>query len=153
MELIALLPRDRTQVGVLQLWRSGALVQTFPVFGKSDNAKAQQQGNAKRDPLFPFGDTPTGKWKVTAATKPQENTHTYGPYPVFMLWPLDGQAYTSHDPKHRRSGIWLHSGGLNAAGALRPTYGCLRVHNETMARLHELIAQHGPITNLETKEI
>ena len=152
MQLIAILPNDRSQIGELQIWRNGALVQKFPVLGKADNALAKKSGNASRDQLFPFGDTPTGKWKVTAAPKPQADTSTYGIHPVFMLWPLDGNAMISHDAKHRRVGIWLHAGVLNGAGQLRPTYGCLRVHNETMGRLHELIAQHGPITTLEVKE-
>lgn len=152
MNLIALLPKDRTQRGKLQLWRDGSLIQVFDVLGKSDNETARKRNNTSRNPLLPFGDTPVGTWKV--AVGPIKSDHkTYGHNPVLMLWPTGGPALVSHDAAHRRTGIWLHGGDTNALGNLRPTFGCLRVHNETMARLHELSKQHGQITTLETKEV
>lgn len=152
MEITVLLPKNRTQLGTLTATHDGRELGSYAVYGKSDNATAKAKGNADRDPLKPFGDTPTGHWKVTVGNK-HADTHTYGTEPVFMLWPLDGQALASHGPRYRRTGIWLHGGGLNAAGGLRPTFGCLRVHNETMAKLHTFIRQLGPISTFVTKEI
>lgn len=155
MELIALLPKDRTKLGMLEVRDGAKLIETFQVYAKADNAMAAKHGNAKRNPIKPFGDTPLGTWnaRLGKAFTSVEDIRTYGPNPVLTLWPTGGQALISHEPKNRRTGIWLHGGDLNASGALRPTYGCLRVHDSTMARLHELSKQHGPITTLETKEL
>ena len=152
MHIVANLPRDRTQTGTLEVWHDGALVASYLCYAKADNAEAARRGNPERDPLKPFGDTPCGKWKATVGNA-QENIATYGPEPVIMLWPLDGQAYASHQPQNRRVGIWIHGGALNEAGGLRPTYGCIRVHNETMAALHTHIRQVGDIEYVETREV
>lgn len=154
MELVAIFPKDRTKLGTIEARNGASLIESFQMYAKSDNAEAAKHGNASRNPLKPFGDTPTGTWNVRTgkAFTSAADVRTYGPNPVFTLWPTGGQALASHGPNNRRTGIWLHGGALNASGGLRPTFGCLRVHNETMARLHDLAKQHGPITTLETKE-
>lgn len=152
MRIEITLPRDRTQPGRLVVFGpNGTQLGSFPALGKADNQEAARRGNPTRNPLRPFGDTPTGTWSAKVG-KVMPDTSTYGLHPVIYLWPTGGDALTSHSPLNRRTGIWLHGGSLGAAGQLRPTYGCIRVHDGTMARLHGWIRQYGPITNLEIKE-
>lgn len=151
MNLIATFPADRHQLGTLKAMANGSLLASWSAYGKADDAEAARFGNPSRNPLQRFGDTPVGMWKVTLG-KVNPPVETYGPNPVLMLWPLSGQALASHGPDRRRAGIWVHGGDLNAAGGLRPTYGCVRVANETMAAILALSAIHGPIETLETRE-
>lgn len=151
MRLVATFPADRSQQGKLQAFVGQAQIGEWPCLGKADNARAKQSGNPTRDPLKQFGDTPTGTWKVRVGTV-QTDIATYGLLAPFTLWPSGGAALESHSPTNRRTGIWIHGGALNAAGGLRPTYGCIRVHDATMDALHALARKHGPIETLETQE-
>lgn len=151
MTLIALLPVDRNQLGTLQACFDGAVAETFPCLGKADLATAARKGNPKCNPERPYGDTPTGTWRLRVGGI-QRDSHAYGTHRVLLLWPLGGQGYLSYT-LGGRGGIWIHGGDLNAAGGLRPTYGSIRVSNETMARLLVLIDQHGQIETLEIKEV
>lgn len=150
LTLIATLPTDRAQTGTLQVILNGATMESFPCLGKADNDMARRKGNPSRNPERPYGDTPTGTWTVRVGITKREQD-VYGKHPVLMLWPTGGQAMKAYNIG-RRSGIWIHGGEPSATGGLRPTYGCIRVLDETMARLHELIRQHGQIETLETKE-
>ncbi len=152
LHLIALLPVDRSQQGTLQVWSDGSLVASFPCLGKADDAMARQKGNPKRERRRPFGDTPLGTWTVRVGIRKRE-VDVYGPEMVLMLWPTGGEAMQAYAAPNRRNGIWIHGGDPNAAGGLRPTYGCLRVSNKTMAELHKLIARFGFPVTLETKEV
>lgn len=151
MNLIALLSADRNQLGTLQVCLNGAISESFPCLGKADRETAARKGNPKCNPERPYGDTPTGAWRVRVGGI-QKDPHVYGPNRVLLLWPLGGQGYLAYTIGGR-GGIWIHGGDPNAAGGLRPTYGCIRVSNETMARLLELIDQHGQIETLEIKEV
>ena len=152
MKMVALLPKDRRQVGVLEVSNGATAVESMPVLGLADSAMAKQKGNPTRNPERCYGDTPTGVWKVHISIIMRDE-HAFGPHKVLLLSPISGQAYRSYLAPARRNGILIHGGAPGAGGVLRPTYGCLRVSNDHMARLHELIAQHGPITTLETKEV
>lgn len=151
MKLIATFPTDRAKLGTLEAFDNrDARIGSWPCFGKADNATAAKKGNPSRNPERPFGDTPLGEWTVNVGGINKDKA-TYGPHQVFMLWPTAGQALVAYN-QWKRSGIWLHGGDLNAAGQLRPTYGCIRVANATMAELHEIVRRLGKFTTLETKE-
>ncbi len=152
MKWIAILPDDRNQQGTLEVWIDGGKSAEFPCLGKADDNMARQKGNPKRDRLRPFGDTPLGTWTVRVGVRRRE-IDTYGPAMVLMLWPTGGEAMKAYASPNRRNGIWIHGGLLNAAGGLRPTYGCLRVSNTTMVELHKFIARFGSPENLEIKEV
>jgi hypothetical protein len=126
---------------------AGNILAVVPFLALSDNARAAQEGNPTRDPLKPYGDTPTGVWAVQQGT-PQLNVRTYGPYAPLILSPLSGQAVLAY-ADGKRSGIWVHSGDLSTTGHLRPTYGCIRVHNSSLGLFRELSQAHGPIARLE----
>jgi hypothetical protein len=150
MKLVATFRKDRSLMSELKVTHSGG-VETFLCLGKADDAMAAKKRNKLRDPRRPYGDTPTGTWTARLGVI-QREARTYGPYAVIMLWPESGQAKEAYEPPNPRSGIWIHGGDLNSNRQLRPTFGCIRVSNETMARLVELLNQNGRIATLETKE-
>ena len=150
MNLVATFPQDRSKVGSLVVEHPGG-VESFPCLGKADDAMAAKKRNKMRDPLRPYGDTPLGTWTARLGVI-QRETSAYGPFPVIALWPERGQALQAYALPNPRSGIWLHGGDKNSQGHLRPTFGCIRVSNETMARLVELLKQNGQVATLETKE-
>lgn len=153
MRIEITLPRDRTQPGRVAVFApTGAQLGRFPALGKADDQEAARRGNPTRNPLRPFGDTPTGTWRARVGPA-MPDTFTYGIHPVIYLWPTGGDALASHSPLNRRTGIWLQGGALGPGGQLRPTYGGIRVHDGTMARLHGWIRQYGPISNFEIKEL
>jgi len=138
---------DRSTGHMTAYNEAGEVLAVVPFLAVADHTKAVQEGNPTRSPLKPYGDTPTGVWSVRVGT-PQLNVKTYGPYAPLILTPVSGEAVVAYKEGHR-SGIWVHSGDLNSAGRLRPTYGCIRVHNSTLGLFRELAQAHGPITRLE----
>lgn len=76
------LPSDRTSTGFIMLVAGGkTLAGPFRVLGKADNAMAAKKGNATRDPKQPYGDTPTGEYAGTLATRGK----SYGPHGVIEM--------------------------------------------------------------------
>ena len=152
MNLIAIFKKNRSLPGEYQVWHEGAIVDSFPCLGKADDAMAKQKGNPSRNPERQYGDTPTGVWRMSIGIV-MANANTYGPNKVLVMWPTAGQALTAYGPPGKRNGIWTHGGKPNLAGGLRPTYGCIRLFDKDMARLHEYFAQYGQTqAMLETKE-
>ena len=152
MTLSVTLSKDRKILGTIESRSdAGRIGGPWECYGKSDNAKAAAQGNPTRNPLKKFGDTPTGTYSLTLAGQPQADTRTFGPHPVIMMEAKSGQCLDAVS-KGGRAGIWLHGGHLNGVGKLRPTYGCLRVHNATMVEIIALVKQFGPLEEMIVKE-
>ncbi|MBI4907497.1 MAG: L,D-transpeptidase [Acidobacteria bacterium] len=128
------LQRDRTKTGTLTVTSAAGatLAGPFDALCKADNAAAAARGNPSRDPTKSYGDTPTGKYRgfVSALARTPVNDRTYGPQSVITLDPVSGQAKTAKE--NGRWGLLIHGGALNAAGKLRPTFGCVRVSNTSM---------------------
>lgn len=128
-----ILYRDRWKPGSLRI-----LDQIFTCLGRSDNAAAAKHGNPTRLTTFPFGDLPTGDYMATR-TVPGKPEKAYGRGIRWVLNPLSGDALTA---KHNgRYGLLIHSGALMPDGRLRPTHGCLRVHDTTI----EWLAANTPL--------
>lgn len=135
------LPADRTRPGELRVVGDGAPSATDPAasgpwrcLGKADNQSAAQHGNPARDPTLPFGDHPTGDYALVAIHRFDEASSKYGPGWI-SLDPTGGDALTAE--RNGRFGLLIHGGRLRD-GALRPTFGCLRVDNATVRALLEL---------------
>ena len=110
--------------------------------GKADNDAASAHGNPSRDPTRAFGDTPCGTYGIAVGTVEQPE-HAYGPHPVIHIVPLTGDGIERARNERMQPyqlGLLIHSGPLNAAGQLRPTHGCLRVHDDDQAKLVEMLA-------------
>lgn len=131
------LPANRALPGWLRvLDEHGAALYCCECLGKADGLAAIKARNPTRDPLQPFGDTPLGQWRGRISAKPMADTRTYGIHPVIMLDPVGGDALRAQK-EGKRSGMWLHGGALRI-GSLRPTYGCIRVADDSMAAILEI---------------
>jgi len=148
------LPRDRTQTGSLSVSDDAgtALAGPFDALGKADNAAAKARGNPTRDPTRSFGDTPTGGYRgfVNHLTRTPANDRTYGPQAIITLDPTSGQAKIAKT--NGRFGLLIHGGDLNAAGRLRPTFGCVRLSNPSMKKLLAAIPD-GEKIEVSVKEV
>ena len=140
MRIDIILPANRNLPGWLRLLDAqGNLLFACPCLGKADNAMAAAKGNPTRNPLLPFGDTPLGQWEGRISARPMSNTRTYGIHRVIDLHATGGDALRAQNNK--RDGIWIH-GGAARMGRLRPTYGCIRVADEHMGALLEILDKH-----------
>ena len=66
------------------------LVGPFPVAGRASDEPAAMHGNDSRDPLLPYGDAPTGKYRLSQLVKGR-NEREFGPA-VLVLEPVSGDA-------------------------------------------------------------
>ncbi len=155
MTLRAVLPKDRNIPGeLIALDDDGNVIHHCPVLGRADNAKARQMGNPTRNPLLPFGDTPTGLYRCRKHG-PVAPASTYGIYPVIVLTPISGDALRSYGGTRPRAGLWMHEGDPGALAAwayLRATYGCLRISRDDMRQVWLLAATFGDPETLEVLE-
>ncbi len=135
------IPANRNLRGVLRLIdERGVTVFTCPALAKADNARARREGNPSRDPLKRFGDTPLGTWegRIGPRFSKPEDVRTYGVHRVITLRATGGDALVAAK-KGKRSGIWLHGGAPGIGGILRPTFGCVRVADDHMGAILEII--------------
>lgn len=143
MRIEILLPRDRSSLGTLQAFNDDGEPVVGPVkcLGKADNAAAKLHGNPDRISIKPFGDTPTGEYRVAQLISHSGETeiHTYGTYPSILLDPLAGDALTAK--QNGRLGLMIHGGDAGPSGRLRPTYGCIRVAELSERNLAALVVQ------------
>lgn len=137
------LSTDRRQEGTLSLVdvRNPAapkkLAGPFVALGKSDNKTAADHANKDRDPLKPYGDTPTGEYEIPRLVSTGGTTaykaSSYGGEGALVLSPTSGDAKTA--AKNGRTGLLIHGGDPNKQGRLRPTHGCVRLSNADMKKL------------------
>lgn len=129
---------DRQNTGFIMVIddRGTPLAGPFRVLGRADGATAAGKRNPDRTPTRPYGDTPTGQYSVPEGgvfptgngTNYQERS--FGTNGAIRMEGVDGDALIAAE--NGRTGLLIHGGDLNAAGRLRPTYGCLRVRNDAM---------------------
>lgn len=145
---------DREKLGSYKLVneKTNVTVQSGVVLGLSDNSAAKAHDNPMRDPLKPFGDTPTGVWIGTLFAA-STDTHAYGPNKRLLLTPVSGDAKTAST----RTGIMCHGGDLNPFykqwDGLRPTDGCLRFHDAEIKSITDFVSAAGTKVNVTVTEI
>lgn len=139
MRLLAELPPDRETEGRFSVFDdAGAMVLTsVRCFGEADDAEERRRGTADDDPIGLYGDHPFGEYRVTAIEQGKQPARSYGAF-FFRLFPLSGEAKTAWEAGRR--GVGIHGGDLRSGGSLRPTFGCLRIDNETCETLAKLLA-------------
>lgn len=123
--------KDRTKLGQADLFDRDILsAGPFACLGLADRAAAASHSNPDRNPLRPFGDTPTGLY-IGAVVPQSPDFRTYGAYGRIMLTPHSGQCCVAEAEPNLRMGLMIHGGALNPAygkwGGLRPTHGCIRM--------------------------
>lgn len=143
------LPRDRWRLGTLQVEDvAGHLVAgPFPCYGKADNAEALAHGNPSRAPTRPYGDHPLGIYRITEF---REHYKDFGPW-FILLEPTAGPALVA--ARNGRSGLAIHGGPLNAEGRLRPTFGCVRVHDATLLAIRSFLSVGDSVFSEEALDV
>ena len=143
MRLIATLPRDRREPGILELLDGdGRRLHRCPCRGKADGAWAVKKGNPSRDPMRVGGDTPTGGWGETRTDvrEPGEGELNMGRWVWWLGPPLGGAPRTGQAVDAARNGrtqLAIHAG--RGDGDLMATHGCLRIRDRDAATLADLI--------------
>lgn len=134
---------DRTQGGEIALLDANnkVLWGPRPALGKAAMDTAKDKGNKGANPLYPFGDTPTGTYavKMIRGTKDLD-LKAYGPSGAIVLDPIGGEALLAE--ANGRTGLWIHGGDSGTGGGLRRTNGCVRVSNQDMGSLVAAIVAH-----------
>jgi hypothetical protein len=141
--IVIRLPSDRTKVGELSLYSDEGLVIAgpFPAIGRSSQGVADHPPggtapNPTRDPIRPYGDTPTGEYYFRDIIPSGDGTthaaSSYGSSGVIRMWPSGGQALEAE--RNGRTAIFIHAGDLYQ-GRLKGTSGCIRLFESDMAQL------------------
>jgi hypothetical protein len=126
------LPENRDYAGRLEvLDASGAVVfGPVPAAGRAHDALAKAHGNASRNPLRLYGDTPLGTYVVRGIVESGAGTG------AVLLEPASGQAALAD--AHGRFRLFIQGGGDDDEG-LRATAGGVRIHDRDQQRLASLV--------------
>lgn len=162
MNIRVTLPHDRTRPGRLLLLSDagappadpafrpsvparGRVLLEAPCLGKADNGQALKNGNPDRDPVRPWGDTPTGTYRPAKVITFSPEHATLGRFAIALVG-SGGQALEAmleRPDKPRRTELYIHATRSLDEGRgetrLIPTYGCLRLLDADMAALAALL--------------
>jgi len=135
-KLIATLPHDRRYEGEFRLHNeAGNVVLAGGCLGKADNLRARDEGNPSRDPIQPYGDTPTGGYVPAKVLRYDPPHHRMGTFAI-VLNGADGDALQAR-VLGKRTGLAIHGG--RGDGRLVPTFGCLRLRDRDMAAIARIV--------------
>ena len=132
MQITITFPKDRLELGTLV---AGDF--SCKCYGKADSMTAAGANNPLRLTTLAFGDTPAGTYAAKVGSV-HANTHSFGPYPVVNITPTGGDALLRANNEETAPdllGLLIHGGDLNDVHKLRPTHGCIRLHDEDQAAL------------------
>jgi hypothetical protein len=143
------LNKNRNLPGTLFLYGEYALVcYQFECFGKADSALAASAGNPEQNFLLRNGDACPGQYTAQLIIPNSLQRfdavylRSYGPYGIINLTPRLGLCMTAK--ANGRTELACHGGDLAANGInMRPTEGCIRVHNDTMHIIAGVIGPDG----------
>ena len=138
IHLRVLLPRNRDVTGCMIVEVDGRQERHIPVLGRGSRGPGDTWRLEK-------GNTPTGVYEGSElADTSAWNQDSYGPWGAVRLKPLSGNALLAEQQLGRRR-LLIHGGtpmGPNVwrgEGALNPTWGCLRISNQDMRALRDII--------------
>jgi hypothetical protein len=140
------LPRDRDRCGRLSLLDDRSRVIFGPVWcaGRASDGAAAGYGNDGRSYLLPYGDTPPGAYKIKKLISMRgaspRAVMQFGRFGAISLTAIDGPAVIADSVG--RFEIWIHGGSRDPQGRLRPTNGSLRLADEDVFRLVNLVKGH-----------
>jgi hypothetical protein len=98
------------------------------------------------DPLKPFGNTPTGEYRIDGfapTNNRRYDSKRFGKNFVIQMTPSSGEAKQA--AAERGSTIRIHAGRGRSDGSLAWTQGCLRVHEETILELYDAVKRHNAL--------
>ncbi len=145
LEIRVRLPNDRRNTGTLEMVDTITGLTLFgpiPALGRAARNTAAAHGNPNGLSTLPFGDTPTGGYRLPMVLRSGANTNhpadVYGSSGVIVLDPVSGDALTAKN--NGRTGLLIHSGRQISTPTplpshLRPTNGCIRVLERDLAAL------------------
>ncbi|MCB0416094.1 MAG: L,D-transpeptidase [Bdellovibrionaceae bacterium] len=140
VHLRVVVPKNRNLSGWLYVELDGKPVTRMRVLARGSRGPGDTQ-------FLENGNTPTGVYDGSVFQSTQNfPVESYGPWGAIRLKPLSGNAITA-EKLFGRSGLLIHGGSLGGPGywrgngALRATYGCLRVSNSDMHTLLQLLVE------------
>lgn len=137
--LQVMLSRKRDQSGVLLVRdRTGRVLARFEALGRGSRGAGNTQ-------MLVNGNTPTGTYRASRVIPTASaNLNSYGPNGAIVLDPVSGNARAA-EKIAGREGLLIHGGSLGGTtywrgkNELRATHGCIRLRNEDMKRLMNLM--------------
>ena len=130
--------RDHSGQLVVRDRPTGKVLKVFEALGRG----SQGPGNTQ---FMVDGNTPTGVYGVSRIEDTTTwNSASYGPHGALRLVPLSGNAAVAATVSGRQ-GLLIHGGTLGQPGywrggqQLRATHGCVRLHDESMRELIDLL--------------
>jgi hypothetical protein len=138
-QLCIRLPGDRDFEG--DIWLENAdhqiVLGPFPISGRAADSISIEHKNATRDPLLPYGDPPTGTYKIAGIRETGRASRLrqdlYGRSGAIVLVPWSGDAALADATG--RFEILIHGGAPGVNGSLRMGSGHFRVSDATMGAL------------------
>lgn len=152
IELRVKLPNDRRNTGTIELidTTTGLVLHgPRPILGRADRKTAAAKQNPNGVATLPYGDTPTGTYRVPIihATGPGTpyDAMVYGNTGAIRLEPTGGDAAVA--ATNGRTGLLIHAGRQPPVpnppleSHLKPTNGCLRMIESDFRALIDAIGQ------------
>jgi hypothetical protein len=119
----------------------GVLVGPFPVSARAADSIASENGNPTREPVLPFGDPPTGRYKVVGVIPTGRDTpyraDLYGDGGAIVLAPVSGDAALAD--ACGRFQILIHGGHPSEGARLRVSSGNFRVFDHDLKSLIDVV--------------
>lgn len=136
--ITVILPHDRAVPGTLTATDAAGnpLSGPWPALGRADDGLASTRGNPGRNPLHPFGDTPTGEFEVVGRLPAHEDPRAreiFGNLGALTIRPASGQAMEAD--ANGRTQFLIHGGPTLQAA----TDGSIRIPDEAMTELLSLM--------------
>lgn len=140
VDLTVMLSSRRNQSGILiaKERSSGRVLGTFEALGRGSQGPGDTQ-------MTVDGNTPTGEYQVERMDATADwNQSSYGPNGALRLRPVSGNAIAAEQIVGRQ-GLLVHGGSPGAdgywrgGGELRATHGCLRLRDQDVKRLANLL--------------
>jgi hypothetical protein len=145
VDLRVMLPRNRDHPGWIRVEVNGVPKSEFRVLGRG-SMTVKGKPTSKHPSLSPFanaGNTPTGNYVSPGIVSTETwDQHSYGPWGAIRLTAVAGDALLAQH-KYGRSGLLIHGGDPGRFDGYRSTLGCLRLSNQDMHRLVQLISGAG----------
>jgi hypothetical protein len=137
MKILIRLPTNRDRAGWLEVLddEGATLFGPARAAGRAHDALAIRHGNATRDPLLPYGDTPTGQYLVTgvlATGGSGPDPAAWGEEPLVLLQPIGGEAAIADT--YGRFRLFIQGGETLSA-----TAGGVRLTSNEQERLTRLL--------------
>lgn len=136
------LSEDRNHSGIMTVMGPFGVLAQYQVLGRGSQGAGDTQMKVK-------GNTPTGEYDASKIVSTDSwSQNSYGPHGAIRLQPISGNALAA-ERESSRKGLLIHGGSLGnvdywrGKNELRATHGCLRLSNDDVKRLLDLIWVEG----------